>query len=368
MGQAVKSPPIEEDAIFSTDAVNMPQIKLSLDTTGVDHYQHKHTQSIERISSPQRYRSSSISTSASMNEELSNIRSGMDAAITSREAEKIETQAKQRDNYLNIGLASTESGLVKNLNFAKFIRSLFTNIDSHTEHLYYILAVECFCLFLTFLHYPYLDKKNKFLTPIVTGGQTSLLGETLRQIYSWRETSCIGNLSFLHTDEEKNIDINALKTPNQTHKRTPSTTSTVANMDVTDACIREHLKFLIWGGINGLFSSYWIDFLVSLFSVKIFCVFLDQTVGTIFFQSLYFLFICLWDGEMEVDSSGKSKKVDLTWDVFYHNYSSMIWKYMKLSWLVWPWVSIVSFTSLPSEWIFPLNCVFSAIFTVLLGI
>lgn len=353
------------DSPIVTSNITSPKMKLTLDTTtGIDHHQHKHTQSVERLTSPYRHRSA-----IEDEDDVQNKSSRIDNILDAREAEKRETLAKQRDHYLNTDPRSTTMNTSNSIgstndntstfrNLLKFAKLLYTDIDTHTERLYYVLTLELFFLFLTFTQYPYLDKKNKFLTPLFTGCQTSLIGETLREIYAWRQTRCI-------VDEEKTIGT--------LHRRTPSMASTSEyNSDFNDAftvSIHEHLKFLIWGSLNGLLSSYWIDFLVSLFSTKLFCVFLDQTLGTILFQTLYTLFLCLWDGEVEVTLiSAPSTRIPLTWDAFKTHYTRMLWKYMRLSWLVWPLVSLISFTTVPPTWIFPLNCLFSTIFTVLLGL
>lgn len=356
--------------------------------------------------------------------------------MNSRDAEKLETLAKQRDNYLNPSNYNTgnisnntdntnNNGNTTNFNnqnvfnnLGTLLRVMFTDIDPYLEHLYYLFTIELFFIFLTYTHYPSLDKRNKFLTPIIMGCETSLLGQTIIQIYRWNKFT----LKFkdqklmisMVLDEEKNIQLTDLKTfhhqrnrsgfnnntnsnTNKTHSRAPSsiintptlspTTRTQVNSipltsqydtisnKLKDTFIKEHLKFLAWGGLNGLLCSYWIEFVISIFKEhRIFCVLIDQSLGTVIFQTLYSLFVCLWDGEVQIGNSSNTNHHDhyhpatleLTWDSFNNHYAGMLWKYMKLSWMVWPIVSFFSFMVLPQEWIFPVNCVFVTIFTVVL--
>ncbi|TID30223.1 hypothetical protein CANINC_001230 [Pichia inconspicua] len=174
-----------DDGSSAFSNISTPNIKLTLDTTGVDHHQHKHTQSVERVSSPYRNRSST--------DDEDNRYSTIDNLLDTREAEKRETLAKQRDHYLNSDTrpitVSNSANTNSSSNFMLFFKltsSLYKDIDSHSERLYYVFTLELFCIFITLTQYPYLDQWNRFLTPIFTGCQTSLLGETLREIYAWR--------------------------------------------------------------------------------------------------------------------------------------------------------------------------------------
>ena len=318
---------------------------------------------------------------------------GVDIKITdesntnSRDIEKQEVLNKQRENYLNNENKRTSSG-----------DTLSSFFDSHNEILYYLLGIELFFIFLTYSHYQYFDKKNKFLTPIVMGSETSLLGKTLILLYKcYKNPRSFQNSKYRANDEENsilglsnsdniNLNISQMKSGNMhsrntsnvdklfSPKLTPSLSISEINNEsphIQDENLKEHLKFMIWGGLNGLLSSYWIEFVVNLFpNMKLACVLLDQTIGTIIFQTLYSLFICLWDWEIEslnsVDFTTNSN-IELTWDSFIDNYSKVLWKYMKLSWMIWPFVSLCCFTLLPETWIFPVNCIFTTVFSVLLG-
>lgn len=365
-----------------------------------------------------------------------------------RDKEKHETISKLRENYLNINIDNLDNeSIIYNtkISIIEKIKLLFkkltSNIDKRTEILFYLFSIEMFFIFLTYTHYSYFDKKNRFLTPIVMGGETSLLGQTLSQLFKWVIFCSNNNTSnpYIIQDEEMNIcnseisnisDSNEkkqVKDFNDTFNKSSTSNGTYINnkphfnnmhirnssknniQNITipinnnnnndnkatnivdqDITIQGHLKFFIWGGVNGLLCSYWIELLLSIFKgKKIVCVLIDQSIGSVIFQTLYSLFICLWDGEIEIDgtleedinniinntininsnhyNNNLNKTVDLTWDNFKKYYSGMLWKYMKLSYLIWPFISVLCFTILKDEWIFPVNCFFTTLFSVILG-
>lgn len=313
-----------------------------------------------------------------------------DNDLNSRDIEKIEGLAKQRENYLNENTSSSNNTAIFTI-----LRKMISDVDSHSEQLFYLLAIEMFFIFLTYTHYSYFDKKNRFLTPIVMGGETSILGQTLTQLVGWGKIRFGGNnmsSKKLVVDEEMNLNINTTYKHDKSggkgkvHSRTSSNivgTSTNNSNNITtgsgatettvlaadkEASVRGHLKYLIWGGVNGLLCSYWIELLLNIFKEKkLYCVLVDQTVGTVIFQTLYSLFICLWDAELEATTDGVMR-VDLNWENFSVYFASMLWKYMKLSYLVWPIISLLSFTVLSDEWIFPVNCFFTTLFGVMLSL
>jgi hypothetical protein len=55
------------------------------------------------------------------------------------------------------------------------------------------------------------------------------------------------------------------------------------------------LKFCVWGGINGVLSSLWIDTLVLQFEQTPHRIIVDQVVGTPFFQSAFLIFNSVWE-------------------------------------------------------------------------
>lgn len=341
----------------------------------------------------------------------------IDEKLSTRDQEKMKTLAKQRENYLNSGATgpgimdsevltapgTRNAGVLKRIRL--FMRDLFCDVDSHTEHLFYLTALEMFFIFLTYTHYSYFDKKNRFLTPIVMGGETSLLAQTLSQLFNWTQTrTAMRNRMLLKAlnDEEMSVGGGNCTTNSKSsrmremHSRNSSINTTPISLESSsaepsqaqilitadkDASLRDHIKFLTWGGVNGLLCSYWIELLLTMFKDRpIMCVLADQSVGTVIFQTLYSLFVCLWDGEIEVygvaidiadsqhiHSSHARRTVDLTWENFTNYYAGMLWRYMKLSYLMWPVISVLCFTVLSDKWIFPVNCFFSTLFGVTLG-
>jgi hypothetical protein len=405
---------VEMEKITSTNSSPFAKPKIELNTDEVNNYNDHDKHNVNNdLKSP-------LKKVININSVLNNSTETNEKNFNSRDIEKLQVQAKQRDNYLNTSMNNTINNNFNNQNqhqnqsklskCRSFINSMFIDINPYLEYLYYLFTIELFFIFLTYTHYPSLDKKNKFLTPIIMGSETSLLGETLIQICRWIKSINQSKdhkymLSLLHqNDEEKNLELDELNLnsvrndsiehghqrnlsvySHNAHSRSssnverstaspallPSVTSSLTNEQelLKEAFITEHLKYVAWGGLNGLLSSYWIEFVTSSFQERrILCVCIDQSVGTVIFQTLYCLFVCLWDGEVEIVSVGIQPKIELTWDSFLRHYAGMLWKYMKLSWIVWPFISFVSFTSLPQEWIFPINCIFTTLFTVVLGL
>lgn len=198
------------------------------------------------------------------------------------------------------------------------------------EKLIYLLAGELFVLFVVFTHYPKLDERNKFITPMITGALTSFLGQTLTNLFRWVQLCSNYKLSI----------------PNNTH-----------SIPTLPLVWRNHMKFLVWGGISGILANFWIEFLVVTFSDKPYMsVLLDQTVGTFFFQALFTLFSGVWDVEF-------TNADPLSW----RESLAICWKFIKLSYLLWPYVSVFCFTWAPVDLIFPINCIVATIFSVVLA-
>lgn len=190
------------------------------------------------------------------------------------------------------------------------------------EKLLYLLVVEAFVLFIVFTHYPYLDNHNRFLTPLVMGALTSFMGQTLTSLFKW--------IKACGTTTEPALAL----------------------------LWRNHGKFLLWGATSGVLASYWIDFLVATFpEARYICVILDQTVATFTFQWLFVVFSGVWDAEF-------ANAEPLSWS---HSVR-LWWSLVKLSYLVWPYVSVFCFTWAPPQWIFPINCLFGTLFSVVLAL
>ncbi|KAH3675653.1 hypothetical protein WICMUC_002570 [Wickerhamomyces mucosus] len=114
------------------------------------------------------------------------------------------------------------------------------------------------------------------------------------------------------------------------------------------------LKFALWGGISGISGSLWIDYLVVEFPKNddiIYRVAVDQLVGAPFFQSLFLIYNCLWEGN--------NIKI-----AFHTNFL----KTLLMSYLIWPASSVISFGYLPQHFIFPFTCAVGVVWTVILGL
>lgn len=232
-------------------------------------------------------------------------------------------------------------------------------IDTQGEKLIYAIALEIFCISLIYTHYPMLDFKNKYLTPLITGTLTSLLGQSITQFCIW--VKCNDNWSFLLSRlfpkiSNDNSNSKSCNNGNGNDKDNNNDNDNnyrdkQSHLHVIERVIsaEEHFKFGCWGALSGLCTSIWIDFLLTSFPERpLICVLLDQTIGNITMQIIYVVFVGIWDGN-------------------YNGWIHLIWKLTKVSYLIWPWVSVLSFTVLNSEWIFPFNCLVGTAFGVILG-
>lgn len=226
----------------------------------------------------------------------------------------LEKTADRRHSAVNGGF----SGLKDQLSAAYNV-----GLVHSAEKLVYLLTFELFLLFVIFTHYETLDNHNKFLTPMATGALTSSMGQTITSLLLWfRQCG---------------------------HKSVPE----------LPFVWRNHMKFFLWGFTSGILVNFWIEALVDTFgsSKWYFCVLLDQTIGTLTFQSLFAFFSTAWDIEVaHADPKTFEEIID------------MIYKLIKLSYCVWPYVSIFCFSLAPAHLIFPINCAFGTFFAVLLAI
>ncbi|GMM36552.1 hypothetical protein DASC09_038770 [Saccharomycopsis crataegensis] len=110
-------------------------------------------------------------------------------------------------------------------------------------------------------------------------------------------------------------------------------------------------KFLIWGCINGVLTSLWIDMLFVQFDHTVARVMVDQLIGSPFFQLVFLVLNAIWDNNNDIRTYLRV------------NYL----KSLKLSYLIWPCFSILSFSILPPEFIFPCNCLVNLIWNVILS-
>lgn len=54
-------------------------------------------------------------------------------------------------------------------------------------------------------------------------------------------------------------------------------------------------KFYVWGAVNGVISSLWIDYLVYNFPAVSMRVAVDQCIGSPFFQAIFIIYNCIWE-------------------------------------------------------------------------
>lgn len=109
-------------------------------------------------------------------------------------------------------------------------------------------------------------------------------------------------------------------------------------------------KFCIWGAVNGILSSLWIDTLLKVEPTSL-RILVDQSVGTPFFQSAFILFNCAWENTD-----------------FLSSFRQTFLKMLGTSYAVWPLCSIISFNFLPPHLIFPFNCFVNVLWTLALGL
>ncbi|KAH3683219.1 hypothetical protein WICPIJ_005809 [Wickerhamomyces pijperi] len=113
------------------------------------------------------------------------------------------------------------------------------------------------------------------------------------------------------------------------------------------------MKFYVWGSVNGVLSSMYIDYLLSMFPednqlVPRFLT--DQIIAGPLFQFVFMSFHCLWE-DIDLVSTLKAG--------FMRN--------LMASYCVWPIASIIGFGGwIDESWIFSFNCFVSLVWTVVL--
>lgn len=115
------------------------------------------------------------------------------------------------------------------------------------------------------------------------------------------------------------------------------------------------IKFFTWGCINGVLTSLWIDVLVLHFQDIVIRVMVDQIIGAPIFQLFFISLMTFWWDSEDAESKSSSN--------FKRNY----FRALKLSYLIWPTFSIMSFALLPAELIFPCNCLVNLIWNIVLS-
>ncbi|EER34067.1 conserved hypothetical protein [Candida tropicalis MYA-3404] len=110
-------------------------------------------------------------------------------------------------------------------------------------------------------------------------------------------------------------------------------------------------KFMVWGSINGYFTSAWINILVTKIDNMFYRIIIDQTVGAIAFQLIFNILNSLWDqGELFSPATRAS-----------------FFKSLKYSYCFWPFFSILSFSFIPQSMMFPCNCLANLFWNLILS-
>ncbi|ESX02992.1 hypothetical protein KL918_002235 [Ogataea parapolymorpha] len=113
--------------------------------------------------------------------------------------------------------------------------------------------------------------------------------------------------------------------------------------------LSKHIKFYVYGIFNGAATTLWIRLLVSKVDTKLMRFVYDQTFGGLMFQFLFILYNCIWERQ----------------DLYTHLRTTYI-QSLKYYYMMWPFVSYLCFFHMREDLIFPLNCLSSLIFTLLL--
>ncbi|KAL6454124.1 hypothetical protein SBY92_003583 [Candida maltosa Xu316] len=110
-------------------------------------------------------------------------------------------------------------------------------------------------------------------------------------------------------------------------------------------------KFMVWGSINGYFTSAWISILVTQIDNKLYRILIDQTFGAVMFQLIFNILNSLWDqGE-----------------IFSSQTRVSFFRSLKYSYYFWPFFSILSFMFIPESMMFPSNCLANLIWNLILS-
>lgn len=110
-------------------------------------------------------------------------------------------------------------------------------------------------------------------------------------------------------------------------------------------------KFFVWGCINGVLTSLWIDMLFFQCPNTVSRVLVDQLIGLPMFQLTFLVMNAIWDNNSDIKTYLKINYV----------------RSLKLSYLIWPCFSIISFSILPAHLIFPCNCLVNLGWNVVLS-
>ncbi|GMF55584.1 unnamed protein product [[Candida] boidinii] len=197
----------------------------------------------------------------------------------------------------NINSNKIFSRLYKILNYSSHNLQEF---DSLREKFIYAISIQIFICYLIFLYFEKLNELMPLLSSLLLGGVTCCIAASLTQFYH-------KNYSFI-----------------------------------------KHVKFFVWGMINGFLTNHWIQFLCFRIDNKFKRFLIDQSIGALTFQLIFVLYNCIWENS-------------------FHNIRTIYLNSIKYSYFIWPLVSFLSFNYLKEEIIFPLNCFINLIWTVTLS-
>lgn len=114
--------------------------------------------------------------------------------------------------------------------------------------------------------------------------------------------------------------------------------------------IRKIVKFVLWGALNGALTELWVGFLLLHINTPLMRIILDQTLGTPVFQAVFSILNSVWDHGRIVSEI-----------------KELYIKSLKWSYLFWPFFSVLQFLFIPSDMIFPANCIASLVWNILLS-
>lgn len=146
------------------------------------------------------------------------------------------------------------------------------------------------------------------------------------------------------------LEIHPLFAPTLLGSSTAALAQTINQYAKVKFSLDKICKFLVWGGINGCFTDLWINLLLSNFDNLFYRIILDQLLGAPTFQLIFNILSTLWDHGEVVPST-----------------RATYFKSLKYSYCFWPFFSICEFTLVPENMMFPLNCLATLLWNVILS-
>ncbi|OWB64656.1 hypothetical protein B5S31_g5547 [[Candida] boidinii] len=204
------------------------------------------------------------------------------------------------DNSNNINSINSNNFFKKLYKILNYSSHNLQEFDSLREKFIYAISLQIFICYLIFIYFEKLNELMPLLSSLLLGGVTCCIATSLTQFYH-------KNYSFI-----------------------------------------KHLKFFIWGMLNGFLTNHWIQYLCFRIDNKFKRFLIDQSIGALTFQLIFVLYNCIWENS-------------------FHNIKSIYLNSIKYSYFIWPLVSFLSFNYLKEEIIFPLNCFINLIWTVTLS-